>query len=273
MRWVFISLLLFNVVYFGWEYDHQIKSDIKNAMLSQNIPSGARRLTLLTEQESPPQLLRSTIAMVKENTEITTKVHDSVNTGNAKDFNPESGSKLVTELPDINISDNLRTSFEDTLCFTFGPLPDEILATGLADWFRSRRGSTNKRYTDNQSKQLFMVYLSAQESRSNAIDIIRELKNKGVTDYQPLNRGNLQNAISLGLFSSQAAVNKRLLELEQKGYKPVVVPYNGEDRVYWVDVQFGAKTKLLDQVYKGYPSRYKSVSVNCSNIAMLMTKP
>ena len=105
------------------------------------------------------------------------------------------------------------------------------------------------------------------------MDTIRELKNKGVTDYRLISRGNLQNAISLGLFTNQASVNNRLRELEQKGYKPVVVPYYDGKRIYWVDVQFDAETKFLVQVYKGYPSRYKSVPVNCSKIALQMTNP
>lgn len=87
-------------------------------------------------------------------------------------------------------------------------------------------------------------------------------------DYRLISKGDLGNAVSLGLFSSQEAVNARLLELREKGFQPVVVPYSNVQRFYWLDVRVPAVPGILEEVFDGYPSRYSSVPVQCSEIAM-----
>lgn len=72
------------------------------------------------------------------------------------------------------------------------------------------------RHKDEQSRQLFWVDLAPQDSRQEAIVTIKTIRAKGVEDVRLISGGNLQNAISMGLFSSQTAVNKRLSELEKK---------------------------------------------------------
>lgn len=264
MRWFFISLLLLNVLYFGWELDRQTKSDHRNAVRLLNVPNDSQLLRLLAEQDSgayPKPAIKT------EPVEI-----ESIAQGQDLTDYEVDESELATELPAIDITD-LHARSDEAYCFSFGPLPEEILATGLSDWFKSRRASATIRYTDEQGKKLFWIYLAPQESRAGAMDIIFELRKKGVSDYRLISRGNLQNAISLGLFSSQASVNDRLRELEKKGYKPVVVPYYNGKRIYWVDVRFLVELNLLDEVFRGYPSRYNSVPVNCGKIAMRMPNP
>jgi hypothetical protein len=72
------------------------------------------------------------------------------------------------------------------------------------------------RHKDEQSQQLFWVDLAQQDSRQEAIVTIKTIRAKGVEDVRLISGRNLQNVISMGLFSSQAAVNKRLSELEKK---------------------------------------------------------
>ena len=105
------------------------------------------------------------------------------------------------------------------------------------------------------------------------MDTIQELKDRGINDYRLISHGNLENAISLGLFSSQASVNGRLRELEQKGYKPVVVPYYDNKRLFWVDVRLRESNVPLDSVFTGFPSRYNYVPVSCDKIAMDLAAP
>jgi hypothetical protein len=95
-----------------------------------------------------------------------------------------------------------RGTPESGSCFSFGPVADESQAT--------------MRHKDEQSRQLFWVDLAPQDSRQEAIVTIKTIRAKGVEDVRLISGGNLQNAISMGLFSSQAAVNKRLSELEKK---------------------------------------------------------
>ncbi|MFQ5660663.1 MAG: SPOR domain-containing protein [Gammaproteobacteria bacterium] len=274
MKWLFILLLLFNVIYFGWEFDRQIKIDVSNLSSSIPIPATSHRLLLLTETEPPPHLRQpGSTTDVQEKTAIPPDQGlQGVGAGEPGTEHPGGGDVLVTELPDIHVPDLPATS-EKQSCFTFGPLAGEMQVLGLGDWFKSRRAATHIRHTDEQGRRLFWIYLTPQESRSSAMQTIRNLKKKGITDYRLISRGNLLNAISLGLYSSQAAVNERLQELQKKGYKPVVVPYYNGKRVYWLDVRFQGDPNLLNNVFKGYPSRYNYVPVNCSKIAMAKPNP
>ena len=115
--------------------------------------------------------------------------------------------------------------------------------------------------------------MAPQESGHDARDIISDLKNKGVKDYRLISKGELQNTISLGLYSGHDSLNDRLGELKQQGYQPVVVPYADGKRVYWVDVRLNMNPDALAVVFKGYPSRYRYVPVDCNKLGMLATAP
>ena len=257
MRWVFIVLLLLNVVYFGWELDRQIRLDRLNAATDMHPAAGAQTLKLITEGDARPKIYQKS--------DVTASSSDSI-------FVLPADNQLVAELPDITTM-NLDTVPGNFYCYTFGPIEEEILAIGIGDWFTSRRAVTNIRFSDEKGKQLFWVYLTPQESGHDALDIMSDLKDKGVEDYRLISKDELQNTISLGLYSGHDALNERIGELKQQGYQPIVVPYDDGKRVYWVDVRLNMNPDKLALVFKGYPSRYRYVPVECSKIGMPATAP
>ena len=56
MKWLFILLLLLNVIYFGWELDRQKRIEVKNSTAPFIIPNNVKQLVFLRELESPPEL-------------------------------------------------------------------------------------------------------------------------------------------------------------------------------------------------------------------------
>ena len=266
MKWfLLITLLLSNVLYLGWELDRETTMLVQG-VTALNIPNTAKRLSVLDELPVLPELRRPReIQIQEEENELLADL-----SGTTEQIVSVQG--LVDELPDMEIS-GLEGSVRPVSCFSFGPIPEELQANGLSDWFTSRNAIANIRYEEEQARQLFWIYLAPQQSRQTALAVLDELKGKGISDYRLISHGNLRNAISLGLFSSQAAVNNRLGELQQKGYKPVVVPYDNIRRIYWVDVQLRVNQALLEQVFKGHPARYSSIPVNCSEIAITTASP
>ena len=97
---------------------------------------------------------------------------------------------------------------------------------------------------------------------------LEEMEARGLGDYRLISRGDLENAISLGLYSSREAVDRRLEELGEKGYVPVVVPYGEVNRIYWLDVRVPAGSPAMAGMYTEYPAKYESVPVNCSDISV-----
>lgn len=251
MRLLFLLLLAANILYFGWAFNQQTHEEIRNAAAAMPAPSGARKLRLIRDLPSPPPLRQAVAAP---------------GAGTAANLAPMP-KDLVSQLPQIDVSNLAAESVQNT-CLRFGPLPDEQQTTALADWFRSRQAAVRQRSSSPEDRSLFWVYLAPLGTEAGAREVLDELKKKGISDYRLISQGDLKNAVSLGLYSSQAAVNERLAELRHQGYKPVVVPYTGIGRVYWLDVNIPGGTSALQDVYQGFPSHFNSVPVKCSQIAM-----
>lgn len=255
MRWFFILLLLFNVIYLGWELDQEAGIKLTNATAKLNVPASAEKLVLVSEMTSPLEV---------RSTEDTIEVTGSLQQQNESEDTVPS-DELVVDMPDMRFADlggNVKES-----CFTFGPLAETRQVQGLTDWFRSRDAWTQSRQSDRKGRELFWIYLAPQASRESAMAMLEDLKDRGIRDYRLINRGSLENAISLGLFSSQSAVNDRISELKQKGYKAIVVPYTNANQIYWLDIRVPANTGLIEEMYSGYPGQFKSVPVHCESIA------
>jgi hypothetical protein len=287
MKWIFIILLLCNVLYFGYEFDRQTRITVSNSTAAIAIPRGTERLKLLTELDNPPEVKTARpeqpqsdhsspekVSGQKDDTRQV-KAEKVVNNGNADtQMEVDTTSELLQTLPGLSMS-NLNKEIDrgDPLCFTYGPLIDTAEYESLEDWFRSRDLWVNHRQTDEKGRQLFWIYLSSRENRANAVAAINDLKDKGVKDMRLISRGDMVNAISLGLYSTQAAVNRRLREIKSIGYKPIVVPHYGGKKIHWLDIRIDKKTPVLNEIIKGLPARYNSVPVKCSQIALAAVRP
>lgn len=260
MRSIFILCLLLNVVYFGWELDRQTRLDRHDATPSVRSITGAQELKLISESATPPQVYQPE----------TVQNSTSGGAGKIDSIFVKPDNQLLTQLPDIGTA-NLDTGASKKYCYTFGPIEEKLLATGIGDWFNSRRAKTHIHYTDEKGSQLFWIYLTPESSGRDTMDIMQDLKKKGIEGYRLISKGKLLDAISLGLYKGQEAVNERIAKLKEQGYKPVVVPYADGKRVYWVDVQMSVDPGALAAIFKGYPSRYNYVPVDCSRISMLAT--
>jgi len=276
MKWLFILLLLLNVIYFGWELDRQTRIEVKNSTAPFIIPNNVKQLVFLRELESPPELRNQPILNDESDAgdiDVNSLTDQSGSNDQLTDdvmIEGKFSGNLVSNLPDISakrISQDEESA--EALCFSYGPFPANEQAKNLKQWFEQKEILVNQRTDNEQAKQLFWIYLAPQKSRENAIAAIEDLKSKGIKDYRLINSGDLRNAISLGLFSTQAIVNKRLNELKSKGYQPIVVPYHNAKVIYWVDVKLMGQQNLLNDLFTEYPSRFNSIPMNCSEIALL----
>jgi hypothetical protein len=258
VKWSITILLLINVIYFGWELSRETANKAKNTQLVRTIPSDASELELITKSnlgllEVKPVTVEQELDVDTDEPVITDPLPDLLD------------NELVSDLPDIDLSIG-GPDVDSIYCFTFGPLAEQVMAYGLSDWFNVRRASAQVRTTIERGEQLLWIYLAPQVSHSLALDKVRELQDKGIEDFRVISRGNLQNAISLGVFSSQAAVNARLGELKEQGLNPVVVPYYDEKNLYWLDVKMGAGYVENGALFNGLPSRYNYIPVDCDKI-------
>lgn len=256
MRWIFVLLLAANVAYFGWELDRETAIRQRETRSLAAVPVTAQRLKLLQELPEPPS-----IRTAPPEPEITPAVTPEMPL-------PESG--LVAELPPIVPETAPVISWS---CFRYGPLLDQDQLESLQKWFTTRQVEAASTFIEEQGRALFWIYLAPQGSREEAMATLQDMQNKGIGDFRLINRGDLQNAISLGLFSSREAVDARLKELKDKGYVPVVVPYANVKRIYSLEVQIAQGSAVLSEMQQGYPARFESAAAECKQAPVVESSP
>ncbi len=277
MKWFLVLLLFTNLAYLGWEIDRQTRIDMNNRKDALPVPEGTRKLVLVRELPAPPSENQTSEkgSDSKDHPAGSEAVSDNEPAGTMNQFvddvqiEAEIVSMLVSKLPDISTRSitNKLSEMEET-CFSYGPFPDDQQSKDLIAWFEEHKVAVQQRLEGDKENRLFWIYLAQQDSRGSAIKAIEDLKSKGIQDYQLIDTGDLKNAISLGLFSTQAAVNRRLNELKARGYQPVVVPYRDTKAVYWVDIKLTGQPEVMSEMFTGFPAHYNSIPVRCSKIAL-----
>ena len=281
MKWFFILLLLGNVVYLGFEIDRDARLDRTNVSSAIRVPAGTQRLVLLNELEKRPET-RSRINLDNELSadDFTSEpvLAIALNPNTEKMMDALLTESTVTKRDDVletYTSENDGLHYDSsislpakTVCYTYGPIPNLKESILLSDWLTERGILYNQRQTDERGKQLFWVYLAPRDSRASAEAALKDLKQKGVKDMRLIREGGLLNTISLGLFSSQAAVNRRLNEIKTKGYQSVVVPYSGGKKILWFDVSVVKNAEYVNDLFTGFPARFNALPVDCNEIAM-----
>jgi hypothetical protein len=278
MKWLFILLLMINVVYLGWEMDRDVKLDHSNVASAIRIPLGTQRLALLSELEKLPE----TRSRIKLDTELSMENFNSEPVLPVA-LNPNTEKMLESLMAESSIMQETQTTIAAenetdgysayslpavTICYTYGPIPNLKESRLFSEWLNERGILYNERQTDERGRQLFWVYLAPRESRESAEAALKDLKLKGVTDMRLIREGDLSNAISLGLFSSQASINRRLNEIKAKGYQSVVIPYSGGNKIHWFDVSVVKDSDYVNDLFTGFPARFNALPVDCNEIAM-----
>jgi hypothetical protein len=125
------------------------------------------------------------------------------------------------------------------VCVRIGPFTGSAEYGPLLGWLSPRSASVNVETVTTARRQLFWVYLE-QKSADEAQQKLAELARKGVRDTLLVNREGVTNAISLGVFSTQEAVNRRLAEVARKGYSPLVVPRVETTDLRWLNAELAS---------------------------------
>ena len=78
--------------------------------------------------------------------------------------------------------------------------------------------------------------------------------------------GDLKNAISLGLFRSQDSVTRRLEEMSEQGYKPVVVPKFEKTDQYWINASLAEGFEDVESIETELIAGVQILEVSCDSV-------
>ncbi len=121
-------------------------------------------------------------------------------------------------------------------CYTVGPLQDVTVTEKIREWLQSRQASIAVREDERRETARYWVYFPPLASRKVAVERVTALRDAGIDDLIIIPRGDMSNAISLGVYTRKSSVKRRLSQLQAKGYHPTVAPRYRTVKATWVDV-------------------------------------
>jgi len=301
MKWWCVGLLVINVVYFGFEYNHHL-SEAVLAKRSPEVgfPAGTATLTLVQERPEPPPLRVAPGASLSAPSQPDTAPAappPAATSGGHTEPAPTAqaaepkGPPLETPAPQAQepnapepkaqASKALESNAQESNVVSPETAPLACASIGAfasaeeADKARRRiegPGTQIHRRTEQEVfAKSYWVYLDNQGSEELARTRLAELTAKGVEDFLLNRTGDPKNAISLGLYNTPSSVQARLSALERQGIRPAVQERDRTREVYWLDV--AARQEVLDRTKAALSNGPKVVSVGCDTIALGDTPP
>ncbi|MDX1434428.1 MAG: hypothetical protein R3286_18445, partial [Gammaproteobacteria bacterium] len=122
-------------------------------------------------------------------------------------------------------------------CYSVGPLEDAAVIDALGAWLESEGVPATLRLDERREVARYWVYLPPAESREEADARVEAMRAAGIDDIYVIPRGDMAFAISLGLFSQRASLDRRLESLERHGFTPAVAPRYRSVTASWYDLR------------------------------------
>lgn len=138
---------------------------------------------------------------------------------------------------------------QQTQCFTIGPFSDEEAAEEAAARMADLGVETQQRRLTDEETTGYQVILPPFDSRDQAEAVTEELEAAGVQDFFIITSDEeLENAISLGLFSEQEFAVDHRESLEERGFEPELRLRTRTRVRYWQDFRDAGDFIAPDQI-------------------------
>lgn len=239
MKTLVLALVVANAAFFTWRYNEQVEAKLAAARPVTPLSGEAPTLTLVGElDELPPPRVAPQPAVPQALSPMA--ADDTI-------VLPPGDGEMATPLEQDTAPSAAGLGTPSGVCVHIGPYATPAEYASLQRWLAPRATRLALESSTTAKRQLFWVYLepkNASEARAN----IADLKRKGVNDYLLINRNELGNAISLGVFSNQDAVNRRLAEMTKKGYHPLVIPRIETTDLHWLNAEFATGYENADAI-------------------------
>jgi SPOR domain len=283
MKWWCVGLLVLNVVYFGFEYNHHLSEAVVAGRSSDvAFPAGTATLTLVQERAEPPPLRAAPGTSLSPSSQPDTapaapppatagdgptEQAPPPQAAEPKGPQPETPAPQAEE-PNAQESNAPEPNTAEALpraCASIGAFASAEEADKARQGIEGP-GTQIRRRTEQEVATRYWVYLDNQGSAELARTRLAELAAKDVEDFLLNRNGDPKNAISLGLYNTPSSMKARVSALERQGFRPAVQERHRTREVYWLDV--AARQEVLDQAKAALSNGPKVVSVGCDTIAL-----
>jgi hypothetical protein len=206
MRWLFLFVLLLNIVYVVWQ----------TSVPAQDTYANVPRL----DDVEPIVLIRELVAGRgdgSENLETETAV-------------------IKDELEDNDVVAAVAAA-ENEKCFTLGPFREKENVKNLKKEISSYVDKAAIRDHEEREHTVHWVYIQPEKDRKSVINLGKRLKSKKIKDFYVIREGEKNNGISLGHFKDKARAFGLESKVKKLGFDVMVEPIYKTFVVFWLDYQ------------------------------------
>jgi hypothetical protein len=150
-------------------------------------------------------------------------------------------SKFKADNKEIKIKNEKITSEKVFLCYNVKRFKTERELKKSREWLEQYNISNKVLAKKHKVKTYSRVYLAPFRKRQQAKYVLQRLGQLGIRDKMLITKGELKNAISLGLYGNKVNIDRRLSELRKKGFRPKV------KHRYKVSTKYQLNLKLLKE--------------------------
>ena len=154
----------------------------------------------------------------------------------------------------------------DAACVSVGEFETRDDVEDAKRWLRSRGAEILAIAAESRETiESHRVYIPPLDSRKSAIRTMRELKSRGIRDVAVVLRGELRNAVSLGVYRSRVNAESRMTSLKRLGYS-VQTAANTTTQQEYVTIQ-ARLSGSRDALFDAWTSRFAANSfrhVDCA---------
>jgi len=237
MRWIFITLVLLNGAYFGWEFWQQTHHPtIQKADASSVPPLRGEKLELLTERlpapgsPVPPPTIAPQTAVAS----------------------PKTGAVQQQD---------------EKICSSVGPFDSEAKPKRLVKELAGAGvyAILDSRVTDRETQ--YWVILPPAADRHQALQTLKELQARKIDSYL-ISTGDMKNAISLGLFTRDELAKGVQEKIKEAGYPAEIRLKERSDTEFWVRIRPGQPVENAKKVLNSYVAGDSGVKISNSPCEM-----
>lgn len=256
MRWIVISLLLFNVMFLLWNwlgYSHSKGVEAMNAGgAAERAEMPGARVLLLRERVVPDTQSGENIVPAAETLVLA---------GNTDASAAESSALKVD-----------GAQADQSVCLLLGPHPEPPAAKILIDRLAALQIQGKYAAIEVAGEPDYWVYLRPEPTKELAAVKLRELQEKKIDSFI-IPQGEIANGISLGVFDKQENAEKRQQAIAELGYSAQVRANPRNYLESWVVIYPDEAARFSSELYNQLRLDNNKLDLRkdlCSKVASLI---
>jgi len=181
----------------------------------------------------------------------------------------ESQARAVTDVDPVN--ESLAQPQSPAVCWMVGPLVEQVTTKQVLDRVGALDIVADVVSVEVPEEPDYWVHIAPMQSRKEAIKMLRRLQARKIDSFL-IGEGELENGISLGLFSQRERAEKIYNKRISQGFKVEIKEVDRNIDQSWVVFQSASGFDFSDEVWNGIKAGNKGLERRknyCDKIASL----